>query len=111
MPAKITEEHIDLILGKIEDDLRAKFREAVESAVGDECVTSLTYKVEIDAAKPKRENKASKEPKQKKPVGTVERKYKPAPVNEKDELLTLSVAELPLLDGAGSEPAAGGDKG
>ena len=88
MSAHVTEEHLDLILGKIDEDLRAKFSEAVESAEGDECITSLTYKVEIDAAKPKRDGKTSKEPKQKKPVVTLERRYKPAPVNEKDELLT-----------------------
>ena len=99
MSANITEEHIEFIIAKIDEDLRRKFKEAVEAAEGDECVTSLTYRVQIDAAKPKRENVTSKEPKQKKPVVTVERTYKPAPVNEKEELLTLSVAELPLLDG------------
>ena|GEM_PF-3039999 len=107
MTAKITEEHISFILERIGEDVHAKFAEAVESAEGDECITSLTYKVQIDAAKPKRENKTSKEPKQKKPVVTVERTYKPAPVNEKEELLTLSVAELPLLEGVeGGQPVA-----
>lgn len=87
MSAKITNEHLELVIGKIDGDLRGKFAEAVAAAEGDECVTSLTYRVQIDAAK------------QKKPIVTVERTYKPAPVNEKEELLTLSVAELPLLDG------------
>jgi len=98
MSAKITNEHIEFIMEKINEDLHAKFAEAVGSAEEGECVTSLTYKVQVDAAPPKRENATSKEPIQKKPLVTVERKYKPAPVNEKDELLTLSLAELPLLD-------------
>ena len=108
MPANNTDEHLELVIGKIDEDLRAKFAEAVEAAEGDECVTSLMYRVQIDAAKPKRENKQSKEPAKKKPIVTVERTYKPAPVNEKEELLTLSVAELPLLNGA-EEEAPGAD--
>jgi hypothetical protein len=91
--------HTDIIIGKIIDDIRDRLARAVEDAVGEECVTSLKYIIKVDAAPPKRENETAKEAKTKKPIVTVERTYSPPPVKEKDELLVLSVAELPLLDG------------
>ena len=107
MATKITPEHLEAVIGKIDGDLRQRFAEAVEAAESDECVTSLTYRVKVDAAKPKRENERTKEAKKKKPIVTLERVYEPPPVKEKDELLTMSVAELPLLEGVeGGQPVA-----
>ena len=100
MPAQIKAEHIDFVKDKVSADLREKLPEAVAAAEEEECVTYLTYKVKVDAAKPKRENERTKEAQKKKPLITVERVYEPPPVKEKNELLTMSIVELPLLDEA-----------
>ncbi len=96
---KVRAEHIDFVIEKIAEDVRARLETAVNDAEAEECITSLTYKVKVDAAKPKRETERTKESKKKKPMILVERVYEPPPVKEKDELLNMSVAELPLLNG------------
>jgi len=103
MSAKITAEHLEAVIGKIDGDLRQRFAEAVTAAEREECVTSLTYRVKIDAAKPKRENERTKEATKKKPIVMLERVNEPPPVKEKNELLVMSIGELPLLDGVGSK--------
>jgi len=90
--------HTDTVVHKVEADIREHLERAVADAIGDTCVTSLIYKIKIDAAPPKRENEKTKKATQRKPIVSIERIYEPPPVKEKDELLVLSVAELPLYD-------------